>query len=51
MPEDINRKYNVSVRNLWNRVEGKPKDELFDVVLEVAAYAKKSLDDAKQYQN
>ncbi|KAL4470689.1 hypothetical protein ABPG72_001800 [Tetrahymena utriculariae] len=50
MPEDINRKYNVSVRNLWDRVEGKPKDQLFDVVLEVASYAKKSLDESKQYQ-
>ena len=26
--------------NLWERVEGKPRDELFDVVLEVEAYAR-----------
>lgn len=47
MPEDILRKNNVSVRTLWDRVEGRPKDELFDVVLEVAAYSKKCLDEAK----
>lgn len=47
MPEDIMRKvqrfpnlnksniqHNVNVRTLWNRVEGKAKDELGDVVLE-----------------
>lgn len=47
MPEDIMRKvqypvnqnnqniqHNVNVRTLWNRVEGKAKDELCDVVLE-----------------
>ena len=28
------RKYNVSVRNLWDRVEGKPKEDLYDVILE-----------------
>lgn len=47
MPEDILRKHNINVRNLWNRVEGKPKDELYDVVLEVAAFSKKCLDEAK----
>ena len=45
LPEDIMRKvpkvtnfdwqHNVSVRNLWNRIEGKPKEELFDVILEL----------------
>jgi len=50
MPEDINRKHNVSVRNLWDRVLGKPKDELFDVVLEVASYAKQSLDASREFQ-
>ena len=50
MPEDINRKHNVSVRNLWDRVLGKPKDELFDVVLEVASYAKQSLDASRELQ-
>ena len=29
---------------IYNRVEGKPKDELGDVVLEVAAMAKKCID-------
>jgi NADH dehydrogenase [ubiquinone] 1 alpha subcomplex assembly factor 6 len=49
MPDDVMRKYNVSVRNLWDRIEGKPKDDLFDVILEVAAFAKKCLDEAKPY--
>lgn len=40
LPNDICEKHSVSLRNLWERVEGKPKDELFDVVLEVAAYAR-----------
>lgn len=26
--------YNVTVRNLWDRVEGKPKEDLYDVILE-----------------
>lgn len=47
MPEDIMRKYSVNVRNLWDRVEGKPKDDLFDVILEVTAFAKKCLDESK----
>ncbi|KRX03566.1 Terpenoid synthase [Pseudocohnilembus persalinus] len=51
MPDDLLRKHNVSVRNLWDRIEGKPKDELFDVVLEVAAFAKKCLEEAKQYNS
>jgi len=48
LPDDILRKHNVSVRNLWNRVEGKPKEELFDVILEVASHAKKHLEVAKE---
>jgi len=50
LPEDIMRKHNVSVRNLWNRIDGKPKDELFDVILEVAAHAKKHLELARSFQ-
>ena len=50
MPDDVMRKYNVNVRNLWDRVEGKPKDDLFDVILEVSAFAKKCLDESKKFQ-
>jgi hypothetical protein len=42
-------KHNVTIRNLWERVEGKPRDELFDVVLEVAAFARQHLLEAKKY--
>ena len=42
-------KHNINVRNLWERIEGKPKDELFDVILEVAAYARLHLYEAKKY--
>ena len=34
MPMDICTKHLVSVRNLWNRQKGEPKEELYDVVLE-----------------
>jgi hypothetical protein len=34
---------------LWERIEGKPKDELFDVILEVAAYARQHLIEGKKY--
>lgn len=34
MPQDICQKHAVSVRNLWNRQYGTPKEELYDVVLE-----------------
>lgn len=33
MPMDICAKNLVSVRNLWNRTHGTPKEELYDVVL------------------
>lgn len=48
MPADIQMKHNISVKTLWDRRNGKPKDELFDVVLEVAAYARESLIKSKQ---
>ena len=34
MPKDICEKHVVNVRNLWDRNHGKPKEELYDVVLE-----------------
>lgn len=34
MPVDIANKHSVSVRNLWDRVNGRPKEELYDVILE-----------------
>ena len=33
MPADICLKLNVNVRNLWDRIYGKPNDDLFDVIL------------------
>ncbi len=36
---------------MWDRVEGKPKEELQDVILEVAAYAKKCLDESAKYMD
>ena len=39
--------YGIGIKWLFiNRVEGRPKDELADVVLEVAALAKKYLDES-----
>ena len=43
IPEDIKSKHSISVRTLWNRIEGKPREELYDAVLEVAAFSRKSL--------
>ena len=43
MPIDLMEKHNVSLRNLWDRVYGKPNEDLFDVVLEVSAYARMHL--------
>jgi hypothetical protein len=37
-------KYNLTTKTIWNRVYGKPSEELFDGVLEIAAHAKKSFD-------
>lgn len=34
MPVDICQKHGVSLRNLWDRQQGVPKEELYDVVLE-----------------
>lgn len=34
LPADICDKYSVNVRNLWDRIHGKPKEEFGDLVLE-----------------
>lgn len=41
-------KYNLTTNNIWNRVYGKPSEELFDAVLEIASHAKKAFDLAVQ---
>lgn len=46
LPEDMLAKYNLTVRNIWDRVYGKPSEELFDVALEVASYAKRAYEEA-----
>lgn len=28
------------MRNLWDRIKGKPKEELYDAILEVAAFSR-----------
>jgi hypothetical protein len=43
IPEDIKIRHSISVRTLWNRIEGKPKEELYDAVLEVSAFARNYL--------
>jgi phytoene/squalene synthetase len=57
LPDEITKKHNVSVRNLWDRIHGQPREQyllrlfrLFDVVLEVAAYARECLLRAKKLQ-
>lgn len=34
MPQDLCTKHGISLRNLWDRQKGMPKEELYDVVLE-----------------
>lgn len=34
MPMDICGKHGVSLRNMWDRQKGTPKEEIYDVVLE-----------------
>jgi NADH dehydrogenase [ubiquinone] 1 alpha subcomplex assembly factor 6 len=43
MPESICRKHSVTIRNLWDRARGEPKNNFYDVVLEVAAMARQNL--------
>jgi ribonucleotide monophosphatase NagD (HAD superfamily) len=46
LPDDILIKYNLTQKNIWDRVYGKPSEELFDAVLEIASYAKKAYENA-----
>lgn len=46
LPEDVLAKYNLTTRNIWDRVHGKPSEELFDAALEVASYAKRAYEQA-----
>ena len=41
VPLDIMTKYNVNPKKIWDRIHGKPSEDFFDAVLEIAAYAKK----------
>jgi hypothetical protein len=44
LPEEILTKYNLTTKNIWNRIYGKPSEELFDGILEIASHAKKAFD-------
>lgn len=44
IPADILMKYNLQPRTIWDRTRGKPSESLFDGVLEIASYAKKSFE-------
>lgn len=48
MPKDIMEKHSVSIGNMWDRVYGKANENLFDVVLEVSAYAREHINRAKE---
>ena len=51
LPQEILTKYNLTPKNIWDRVHGKPSEELFDGVLEIAAHAKKCFELAvKEYE-
>jgi hypothetical protein len=46
LPTDILIKYNLTQKNIWDRIYGKPSENFFDAVLEIAAFAKKLFDNA-----
>jgi len=48
LPHDICERHNVNVRNLWERIKGKPREELQDVVLELSSLARRYLKEANQ---
>jgi len=52
LPQDILLKNNVYFDKMWSRgLDGIVSEEFFDVVLEVASYAKKHLEIAKSFQD
>mmetsp|Transcript_30163 Transcript_30163/g.22419 ORF Transcript_30163/g.22419 Transcript_30163/m.22419 type:complete len:113 (+) Transcript_30163:132-470(+) len=51
IPNEILEKNNLYFDKIWNpRVEGLITEEFYDVILEVAAYAKKHLEAGREYQ-
>jgi len=40
IPEDLQNKHSINVRTLWNRIDGKPKEELYDAILDVSAFSR-----------
>ena len=42
LPIDLQIKHSITMQNLWDRINGKPREELFDLVLEVAAFARQN---------
>lgn len=48
LPFDVCERHNVNVRNIWERINGKPREELQDVVLELAALARRYLTEASK---
>lgn len=48
---DVLQKYNLSPTKIWDRLYGKPSEELFDAVLEIAAFAKKSYEESISIYN
>lgn len=49
LPVDLVHKYGASMINLWDR-HGNVKDQFYDVVLEVAAYAKRHIEIGRSYK-
>ncbi len=48
IPEDILFSHNLTADKLWDRVHGKPKEEIFDAVLDIAAMAKNDFEKSIQ---
>ena len=50
IPVDLVNKYGASIINLWDR-HGAIKDQFFDCILEVAAYAKKHIEIGRSFHD
>lgn len=48
LPASVLSKHNIRSNKIWDRIYGKPVDELGDAILEIASYGKATLEQAIQ---
>lgn len=47
LPKDICLKHNLTLMNIWERRDGIPKEDFFDAILELSAFARRDILDAR----